>query len=189
MASSRYPLNMDGPLCAVLADEQFLFDAYVNTGFRQLIKGFCKRNWWEGKPKVSVSVGETMLRSLLVSLFNSAEGRKRLDESAEKAKRKGKDFAPPLCQAIWAWLPEVNLPLAEKFKNACQERSGGLYFLSPLSVDEMLAELAASKPEPEVILQAARMTLGFCMLQPAEREDLVERFLKHFPHMREDMGA
>ena len=76
-SAGRYPFDAGGPLCDLLNEEDFLFEVYARAGFRQLIKTFCKKHRWPGKPAVPISVGEAQLKSLLIAVPRIVEEEKR----------------------------------------------------------------------------------------------------------------
>ena len=186
--AQAYPFAVDGPLCELLDDEQFLFDVYVAAGGRQSIKAFCKKHSWPGKPSVAVSVGESELKSLLRSLFGSPRGRLRLAKVLEAAKRKGKEGPPPLYQAIWSWLMEHHGELADRIKDRCHERRKGLLFLAPDALGELADEFARGGSDGDQIVNLARAVLAFAMLQPEESLALAGAFLGHFPAWAPRLG-
>lgn len=183
--SEMYPFVNEGKLCPLLDDADFLVEAYTSSGYRPAIKAFCKKVKWVDKPSVGISIGTEQLSILLKSLFNSSAARAKLSSLQHK---KSKLAAPPLHQAIWNWLLSSDPSMAEKFEQCCEERGGGLFFLSENGLTDLLKDYDSTS-EAETLTTLARVVLAFAMLQPDDSSMLTNTFLSKFPSMAGTLGV
>jgi hypothetical protein len=183
--SQMYPFVNEGKLCPLLDNAEFLVEAYTSSGYRPAIKAFCKKVKWEEKPSVGISIGTEQLSTLLLSLFNSPSARAKLSSLQHK---KSKLAAPPLHQAIWNWLLSSDPDMAGKFEKCCEERAGGLFFLSETGLAEVLNDYD-STTSSETLTTLARVVIAFAMLQPDDSAILTDTFLSKFPSMAGTLGV
>jgi hypothetical protein len=172
--SPYYPFNLTGPLCPLLNDSEVLLAFYSDAGFRQGIKGFCKRTAWAGKPPISFAIDPEKLKALVVSLFNSPEAREKF------AKRGDDGHCPLLHNAIWQWSSTANPTLVQRFSAVCVEVKDRLY-IKDEALKKLLGEIQKEQPAPAALNQLAYVVLAFAMLQPDDRFSLGETFLSFFP--------
>ena len=183
--SEMYPFHTDGQLCPALDDASFLVEAYTASGYRPAIKAFCKKVKWEGKPSVGISLGTEQMEVLLKSLFNSPQAREKLNSLQHK---KSKIAAPPLHQAIWNWLLAREPELAGKFEESCEQRAGGLFFLSKSGLSNLLETYDPSSTDESQVTLLLRVVLAFAMLQPDEAEALITVIVDKFPATAKKLG-
>ena len=184
MSNLPYPLNPDGPLCPLLRDGDLLRDLYEQSGTRQEMKKFIKRNNWPGKPPLSYSVGPETMKKMLLSVLDTPEGRKRLADKTEDA-----ETPAVLHQVIWNWLC-VNNPALIKAADEFSHSQDDKVFMS---ADELTGLLAARKDAEDVHEDEPRhlafLTLAFAMLQPDDAQSLVKILVEQNGEFKGPMGV
>jgi hypothetical protein len=157
---SYYPFSDSGPLIPFLDDEDILYDFYLKTNNRPLIKQFCKKTQWEGKPKLPRVINDDILKQLMRSLFNSYDGRKKLFKNQNPLN---------LYQSIWNWLRNSHEDLFKKISNIC-DKNAGSYFIDIKKLNEQLSNGIYSEPTDKLPLTF--ILIAFAMLQKKDRFNL-----------------
>lgn len=184
MAAKTYPLNPEGPLCPLLRDGDLLLDLYEQSGTRQEMKKFIKRNNWPGKPPLSYSLGPETMKKMLLSVLDTPQGRKRLADKTENA-----DNPAVLYQVIWNWLCINNPPLIKAVDDFSHTENDKVF----MGAKDLTGVLAARKDAEDIHEDETRhfafLTLAFAMLQPEDAKALVDAFLKRHKEFKKPVGA
>ncbi len=168
--SPYYPFNLDGSLCPLLNDAELLLRFYEEESLRHSIKQFCKRATWPGKPANTYAVDSEKLKELMLNLFNSPIARKTLEAGRYT----------DLHNAIWQWFTPADPQLSERISNCCAAVKGMLFVKCELW-EKFLADVQKEKPQADIVVYLAYVTLAFAMLQEDDRYTLGEAFLAVFP--------
>ena len=175
-----YPLNEVGSLCPILNCGDTLLDFYIKSNKRNDIKAFCKKISWVGKPKNATAIDDSILKPLLISLFNSPEARKRLEIERN-------DLS--LHQVIWKWLEVENNELYKRIKDACHTHPNDKCKLF-INVDSLLGFLAeldnCSLEEKKPVVFSI---LAFSMLQKRDKFDFFRKMVLMEPSLKEYLGS
>lgn len=165
-----YPLNLTGPLCPLLNNNDLLYDFYDKSGHKADIIKFYKDHSWDAKAKYQAPFTGPELKRVLPSLLNSVQGRVLLNL----------EHNLKLHNTIWNWFLKLNEPLSNNIMKYCYVDPDGRYFLKPEGLTNFLDSII-EPVDQDTRNQIAYAILAFAMLEPDSRTGLISVFLKKFP--------